>query len=162
MVRPDRARLERIRLKERTNKDLEMHMSSSSSDPLRVELAEEYCSTPSGPHTMAIRSTTSESRANEDQMAKQQIKRKDFDMQIQRDIERQASRAAKRRKASDAKPNLACKKLGSADRDHQGQRDTECSTAREKADRRAIFRLLATEPRKQGYRLSGAPESERT
>ena len=110
---------------------------------------------------MAIRSTTSESRANEDQMAKQQIKRKDFDMQIQRDIERQASRAAKRRRTSDAKPNLACKNLGSTDLNHQGQRVTECSTAREKADRDAIFRLLASEPRKQEFRLSGATESER-
>ena len=159
VLRCDPARLERIRRKERANKEVEMHLSSSSSGPLSVELAEEYSRTSSATHTMARNSTTSEFRANEVQMAKQQINRKDFDKQIQHDIELQASRTAKRRKTSDVEPNHARKNLGSIDRVHQDQCDTECSTAREKADRRAILRLLATEPRKQDHRLSRVPES---
>ena len=179
LVRCDPARRERIRLKERLNKDGEKQMSSSSSVPLSVELAEECRSAPSAPNTMATRNTTMEFRANEDQKTKQHDKRKDFDEQIQRDIELQASRAAKRRKTSDAKPNPACKNL----------ENFEFKTAREKADHKkrkahtdpdkcislggnrrdeqaAIFRLLSRgdwrEPQagKQRHRLGGATESE--
>ena len=95
-------------------------------------------------------------------------------------MELQASNAAKRRKTSDEKPNLACKIL----------KITEFKTARDKADHKkqsvptdpdkcisrggnqcveqaAIFRLLSRgdwrEPQagKQGHRLGGAIESER-
>ena len=95
VLRCDPARLERIRIKERANKEFEVCLSSSSSDPMSVELAEEYRSTSSAPSTMAKRTTNPESRANETQIAKQQFKRKDLDKQIQRDIELQASRPAK-------------------------------------------------------------------
>ena len=151
-------------------------------------MAEEYRST-SSDHAMPItppscrepaRSTTSEFRANDGYRVKQRLQRSDFNKQIQRDIELQASNAAKRRKTSDEKPNLACKNL----------KTIEFKTAREKADHKkqnaptdpdkcisqgghrcadhaAIFRLLSrgdrnSEPQagKQGHRLSGATESE--
>ena len=204
LLKCDPARLERIRLKEKHNHykatmnksdDDEQQVSSSSSSsssssgslPPRVELAEEYRSTPSG-HAMPItpppsreptRSNTSEFRANDGYNEKQRNQRSDFNKQIQRDMELQASNAAARRKTSDEKPNPACKIL----------KTTEFKTARDKADHKkqnaptdldkcisrggnqcaeqaAIFRLLSRgnwrEPQagKQGHRPGGATESE--
>ena len=50
------------------------------------------------------------------------------------------------------------KKPGSTDRVRQDQRGTECSSAREEADRHAILRLLASESRRHEHRVT--PESE--
>ena len=144
VVRCDPEMLERIRLKERTYKDDETHMSSSSSNPLRVELAEEYRSTSSAHQTMAISSTTSESRANDGRINKEHLKRKAFDMQIRQNIQQQASRATKRMRANDVKPEPmhANKNLEHVEREHQNRHAGEFKTARNKAEDGAIFRLL--------------------
>ena len=130
VLRCDPDRLERIRIKERANKEFEVHLSSSSSDPRSVELAEEYRSISSATSTMAKSTATPRSRANEFQTAKQQLKRKDFDKQIQQDIALQASRPAKKMRTSDAKPNHAIRNSWSVGRGLQDQCDTASSSAR--------------------------------
>jgi len=143
--------LERIRLKERTSKDDKTHMSSSGSNPLRVELAEEYRSTSSAPQTMAIRSATSESRANEGQINKEHLKRKAFDTQIRHDIQQQASRATKRMRANDVKPEPMHANMNpeQVEKVHLKRLAAESKSARNKADEGAIFRLLTGERMKE-------------
>ena len=70
VLRCDPDRLERIRIKERANKEFEVHLSSISSDPKSVELADEYRSTSYATSTMAKSTATTRSRANQFQTAK--------------------------------------------------------------------------------------------
>ena len=145
-VRCDPEMLEQIRLKERTPKDDETHMSGNSSDPLRVELAGEYRSTSSAAQTMAMKRSTSDYRANEGQIQSEQLKRKAFDTQIRHDIQQQASRA-KRMRANDMKPEPmhAITNPEQVEKVHLKQLAAEFKSARNKADDGAIFRLLTGE-----------------
>jgi len=165
ILRCDPQRLERIRCKEKANKETAQHLSSSSRDPMGVELAEEYRSTPSAASIMARSPTIQLSRANEIHTTKDNLKRKDFDKQIQRDIERQAARPGKTTRTCEERPNHAKTNLGSIGGDLHNQCDNTSSTARptsgnkdeghqrpcrsefknarQKTDHEAILRLLS-------------------
>ena len=123
ILRCDPQRLERIRCKEKANKETAQHLSSSSRDPMGVELAEEYRSTPSAASIMARSPTIQLSRANEIQITKDNLKRKDFDKQIQQDIERQAARPGKTTRTCEERPNHAKTNLGSIGGDLHNQCD---------------------------------------
>ena len=144
LLRCDPARLERIRSKQRASEEIEMRMRGSSSIPFSVELAGEYRSTPPAPHIMAERTTTLEPRANEGQINKEHLKRKAFDTQIRKDIQQQASRATKRMRASDVKPEPmhANKNLEHADREHHIRHAGEFKSTRQKVEDGAIQRLI--------------------
>jgi len=146
VLRCDPARLERIRHKERANKEVEMHVSGSSSRPFDVELAEEYGSTSSAHHTMAESSTTSKFRANTDDSKRQRNSRKYFNKLIMMDVEAQA---AKRRNTSPQdRPNPASTNSISSHEAHQRQRAAEFkdftpTTARDRYEHKALGRLLS-------------------
>ena len=104
----------------------------------------------SAPQTMAIRSSISESRANNSQIHKEHLKRKAFDTQIRHDIQQQASRA-KRMKANDLKPVPMHANMNpeQVEKVHLKRLAAEFKSARNKADEGAIFRLLTGERMKE-------------
>ena len=132
LLRCDPARLERIRQKEKDNK----HKANTD--------------VPIMPHTASTshepsRSTDLEVRANVDDSKRQRTQRKDFNKLIQLDIEAQA---AKRRRTSQDKPNLASTNSTSSHEVRQSQRAAEFkdimpTNARGRNEHHALFRLLS-------------------
>ena len=94
------------------------------------------------------RSTSSDFRANEGDSTRLRIQRSDFNKLIQQDIEAQAISAAKRRRTSQEKPNLASKSSIISHDVRQSQRAAEFkdnmpTNARERTEHGALFRLLS-------------------
>ena len=90
-----------------------------------VELAEEYRSTPSAASIMAKESDDPAFSRERNPDHQGQLKRKDFDKQIQQDIERQAARPGKTTRTCEEKPNHAKTNLGSIGGDLHNQCDTD-------------------------------------
>lgn len=183
LLRCDPARLERIRARQRANKEIEMRMKGSSSSSVQREeskfvpvdavngLPSNFVAPelddgftelewPELSEKVTSRHPI-EPRANEDHIDKKHFDRKAFDTQLQQDILHQASRATKRMRTADMKPRPmhANMNLEHADREHQIRLAGEFKSARQKVEDGAILRLITKG--KLNEPPAGKPQSDK-